>query len=251
MDRMIWTAVSGMNASMARERMIASNMANAQTPGFRAEVMAATPTTLVSAARGGPSLEVRALTGAAVYGAQMDPGALVQTGRPLDVALAGEGLLSVQAADGTEAYTRRGDLSLSAAGVLTNGDGALVLGENGPISVPPGSTVSIGADGAVLVSNSADPAAPPQQVERLKLVSWHGSQIAKGLDGLFRVVGGGVLPQDADARLSAGSLEQSNVRPSEVLVQMVEAQRLFEMRTKLVATAKELDEGGASLLRMT
>ena len=245
MDRMIWTAVSGMNASMARERMIASNMANVQTPGFRAEVMAATPTTLE-----GPSLEVRALTGAAVYGAAMDPGALVETGRPLDVALTGDGLLSVQAADGSEAYTRRGDLTLSPAGVLTNGDGAVVMGENGPISVPPGSNVSIGPDGAVLVRSASDPTAPPQQVERLKLAGWHGSRIAKGLDGLFRVQGGGVLPQNAEARLVSGSLEQSNVRTSEVLVQMVEAQRLFEMRTKLVATAKELDEQGASLLRM-
>ena len=245
MDRLIWTAVSGMNASMARERMIANNMANAQTPGFRAEVMAATPTTLE-----GPSLEVRALTGAAVYGAAMDPGTLVETGRPLDVALTGDGLLSLQAADGTEAYTRRGDLSLSPAGVLTNGDGALVLGENGPISVPPGSNVSIGPDGAVLVLSQSDPNAPPQQVERLKLANWHGSRIAKGLDGLFRVVGGGVLPQDAEARLTSGTLEQSNVRSSEVLVQMVEAQRLFDMRTKLIATAKELDESGASLMRL-
>ena len=246
MDRLIWTAVSGMNASMARERMIASNMANAQTPGFRAEVMAATPTTLE-----GPSLEVRALTSAAVYGAQMDPGALVETGRGLDVAAGGEALIAVQASDGSEAYTRRGDLAVSPAGVLTNGDGAPVVGENGPISVPPGSDVSIGPDGAVLVRNKADPAAPPQQVERIKLASWRGSRIEKGLDGLFRVFGGGVLPQDQEARLIAGSLEQSNVRPSEVLVQMVEAQRLFEMRTKLVATAKELDEHGASLMRMT
>ena len=246
MDRLIWTAVSGMNASMARERMIASNMANAQTPGFRAEVMAATPTTLE-----GPSLEVRALTSAAVYGAQMDPGALVETGRGLDVAAGGEALIAVQASEGSEAYTRRGDLAVSPAGVLTNGDGVPVVGENGPISVPPGSDVSIGPDGAVLVRNKADPAAPPQQVERIKLASWRGSRIEKGLDGLFRVFGGGVLPQDQEARLIAGSLEQSNVRPSEVLVQMVEAQRLFEMRTKLVATAKELDEHGASLMRMT
>jgi flagellar basal-body rod protein FlgF len=246
MDRLIWTAVSGMNASMARERMIASNMANAQTPGFRAEVMAATPSTLE-----GPSLEVRALSSAAVYGAQMDPGALVETGRGLDVAVNGEALIAVQASDGSEAYTRRGDLSVSPAGVITNGDGAPVLGESGPISVPPGSDVSIGADGAVLVRSKTDPSAPPQQVERIKLASWRGSRIEKGLDGLFRVYGGGALPQDPDAKLIAGSLEQSNVRPSEVLVQMVEAQRLFEMRTKLVATAKELDEHGASLLRMS
>jgi len=246
MDRLIWTAVSGMNASMARERMIASNMANAQTPGFRAEVMAGTPMTLE-----GPSLEVRALNSSLVHGAQMDAGALVETGRPLDVALQGEALFTVQASDGGEAYTRRGDLSVSSAGLLVNGEGYPVMGDNGPVSVPVGSDVSIGNDGAVLVRNKADPQAPPAQVERLKLVSWRGSRIEKGLDGLFRVYGGGTLPQDAEAKVQSGSLEQSNVKPSEVLVQMVEAQRLFDMRTKLIATAKELDEGGANLMRMS
>lgn len=246
MDRLIWTAVSGMNASMARERMIASNMANAQTPGFRQEVMAGTPMTLE-----GPSLEVRALNSSLVHGAQMDAGALIETGRPLDVALQGEALFTVQASDGGEAYTRRGDLSVSSAGLLVNGEGYPVMGDNGPISVPVGSDVSIGNDGAVLVRNKADPQAPPAQVERLKLVSWRGSRIEKGLDGLFRVYGGGTLPQDAEAKVQSGSLEQSNVKPSEVLVQMVEAQRLFDMRTKLIATAKELDEGGANLMRMS
>ncbi len=246
MDRLIWTAVSGMNASMARERMIANNMANSQTPGFRAEVMASTPVTL-----NGPSLQVRAMTNAAVYGAQMDPGALVETGRALDLAVAGDALLTVQAGDGSEAYTRRGDLSVSPSGLLTNGEGYAVLGDNGPISVPPGSEVSIGKDGAVLVRNLADPAAPPQQIDKIKLASWRGSRIEKGLDGLFRVYGGGALPQDGAAQVITSSLEQSNVKPAQVLVEMVEAQRLYDMRTKLIATAKELDEGGASLMRLT
>ena len=245
MDRLIWTAVTGMNASMARERMIANNMANSQTPGFRAEVMASTPVTLL-----GPSLQVRAMTDASVYGAQMDPGALVETGRPLDLAVANDALLTVQAADGSEAYTRRGDLSVSPSGLLTNGEGYAVIGESGPISVPPGSAVVIGKDGAILVGNPADPAAPPQQVDKIKLASWTGSRIEKGLDGLFRVYGGGALPQDAAAQVVTGSLEQSNVKPAQVLVEMVEAQRLYDMRTKLIATAKELDEGGASLMRL-
>ena len=106
-------------------------------------------------------------------------------------------------------------------------------------------------DGAVMVRDAANPEAPPQQIDRLKLANWRGTDIAKGLDGLFRVTGGGVLPADADARLAPATLEQSNVRPSEVLVEMVEAQRLYDMRTKLVATAKELDEGSASLMRLS
>lgn len=245
MDRLIWTAVTGMNASMAQQRMIASNMANAQTIGFRAEVMRSTPVTLE-----GPSLEARAMNDAAVHGAIMTPGPIAATGRALDVAMLGDAMLTVETPDGGEAYTRRGDLAVSPTGLLTNGEGYPVLGDGGPISLPPGASVSIGADGAVLVRDAANPAAPPQQVERLKLANWRGSTIQKGLDGLFRVDGGGVLPRDDAARLQPGSIEQSNVRPSQVLVEMVEAQRLYDMRTKLVATAKELDEGGASLMRI-
>jgi flagellar basal-body rod protein FlgF len=246
MDRMIWTAVTGMSASMARQRMIASNMANAQTIGFRAEVMEFTPMTLK-----GESLEVRAMNHSAVQGAIMRAGSLTRTDRELDVAMAGEAMLAVQGLDGAEGYTRRGDLMVSATGVLENGEGLPVIGEGGVITVPAGSRVTIAPDGAVMVSNPATPDQPPVQVERLKLVSPRGSEIEKDLNGLFRVVGGGVLPLDEDARVMPGNLEQSNVRPTEVLVEMVEAQRLYDMRSKLIATARELDEGGAGLMRIS
>ncbi len=248
MDRLIYTAISGMNASMARERMIASNMANAQTIGFRAETMQFTPQTIVS--QEGPNLEVRAMSSAEVHGAMMKAGSLTQTGNELDVAMAGDALLTVQANDGGEAYTRRGDLSVSATGVLQNGDGLPVIGDSGPITVPPGSKVTIAPDGGVMVSNPQTPDQPPVQVARIKLANFRGSQIAKDLTGLFRVPNGGVLPTDEEARVMVGALEQSNVDPSQVLVEMVEAQRLYDMRTKLVATAKELDEQGAALMRM-
>ena len=165
--------------------------------------------------------------------------------------MSGEALLGVQAEDGGEAYTRRGDLALLPSGLLVNGEGRPVLGEGGPISVPPGSELSIAPDGAVLVRDAATPDAPLAQLDKLRLASPAGSKIAKGLDGLFRVEGGGVLPTDLEARLTSRSLEQSNVRPSQVLVEMVEAQRLYDMRTKLVATAKELDEGGTALMRLS
>jgi flagellar basal-body rod protein FlgF len=246
MDRLIWTAVSGMSAAMARQRMIASNMANAQTIGFRAEVMQFTPITLQ-----GQSMEVRAFADGAVRGASMQPGAVLGTGRALDIALQGQAMLALQASDGSEAYTRRGDLSVSPQGLLINGEGYAVLGEDGPISVPPASDIAIGEDGAVLARDRANPEAPPQPIGRIKLASWQGSRIEKGLDGLFRAADGGVLPADPEARVLTAALEQSNVRPSEVLIQMVEAQRLYDMRTKLVAQAKELDESGASLMRFS
>ena len=246
MDRLIHTAVSGLNASMVRQRMIASNMANAQTIGFRAEVLRHTPTTI-----DGASLKVRAMDRVDVHGALMKPGAMIRTGRELDVAMEGDALLTVQATDGSEAYTRRGDLAVSATGVLENGDGRPVIGEGGPITVPAGAKVSIAPDGGVMVSDPATPDQPPIQVDRLKLTDWRGSNISKGLDGLFRVTGGGVLPLDEEARLMPGSLEQSNVNPSQVLVEMVEAQRLFDIRAKVISTARDVDEGGASLMRVS
>ncbi|SFF75923.1 flagellar basal-body rod protein FlgF [Novosphingobium sp. CF614] len=250
MDRLIYTAVSGMNASLNRERVIASNMANAQTIGFKAEILQATPMTLE-----GPQLEVRAMTSTEVRSASMKEGALTQTGYALDIAMQGDAMLAVQASDGQESYTRRGDLSITVTGVLQNGEGLPVIGENGPISVPPGSTVTISPDGSVMLANPATPDQPPVRIDRLKLVSTTGTQISKDIDGQFRVPGAngsgeGVLPVDENARVIAGSLEQSNVNPSEVLIEMISAQRLFDMRTKLVQTAGQLDEAGARLMRI-
>ena len=245
MDRLIYTALSGMQSSMNRQRVIASNMANAQTVGFRAELLDQRPVTVE-----GDSLEVRAMQNAEVRGAIMDPGPVVETGNPLDVAIQGDALLAVQAEDGSEAYTRRGELSISPTGQLVNGEGLPVIGEAAPNTVPLGGKPSIAPDGMVLVTDPAAPDQPPQEAGRIKLAGWQGSPISKGLDGLFRVEGGGVLPTDEEARLVSGSLEQSNVKPTEVLVEMIDAQRLFAMRTKLIATARECDEGGAQLMRL-
>lgn len=246
MDRLIYTALSGMQASMNQQRVLASNMANANTLGFRAELLDQRPVTVE-----GDSLEIRAMQRAEVRGAVMAEGEVVQTGRDLDIAVHGDALLAVQAPDGTEAYTRRGDLSISATGLLTNGDGHPVMGEGGPITLPLGGKPSIAPDGTVSVTDPAAPEGPAQPVGRIKLAGWMGSPISKGLDGLFRVEGGGILPTDQEATVMTGSLEQSNVNATEVLVEMIDAQRLFDMRTKLISTAREMDEGGAQLMRMS
>jgi len=246
MDRLIYTAVSGMSDSMIRQRAIASNLANAQTIGFRAETFDSTPIPV----RSEDTLGVRTMVSTGVLGADMSAGSIIETGRALDVAVSSEAMLAVQAPDGSEAYTRRGDLSVSPSGLLVNGEDRPVMGTGGPITLPPGSNVSISPDGSVVVADPATPDAPPTVVDKLKLASWQGSPIVKGQDGLFRVRGGGVLPTDEEARVQSGTLEQSNVDVTSILVQMVEAQRLFDMRTKLVASAKEIDEAGAGLMRL-
>jgi flagellar basal-body rod protein FlgF len=235
-----------MQASMDRQRVIASNLANAQTVGFRAELLDQRPVTVE-----GETLQVRAMDDAAVRSADMNGGEVTQTGNPLDIAIQGDALMAVQADDGSETYTRRGDLSVAPTGLLVNGEGHPVLGDAGPITVPPGGQASIAPDGTVSVRDPAAPDQPPQDVGRIKLASWRGSPVAKGLDGLFRVQGGGVLPTDAEATVLTGSLEQSNVKTTEVLVQMIEAQRLFAMRSKLIATARDCDEGSAQLMRLS
>ena len=246
MDRLIYTAMSGMTDSMTQERVIASNMANAQTTGFRAETIFSTPVTIK-----GTGLEARAMTDGEVSGANMTAGTCTQTGRALDVAVEGTDMIAVQGVDGSEAYTRRGDLSVSATGVLQNGDGRPVLGNGGPITVPLGATITVAADGTVMANQPEQPNLPPTSVDKIKLADPSGSQVEKSLDGLFRVVGGGVLPTDDAAKVSTGTLEQSNVDPSQVLVQMLQAQRLFDIRTKLISTANEVDQSGTSLLRQS
>ena len=245
MDRMIYTAFSSMEAAMTRQRVTASNLANAQTTGFRAETFTVDPLALV-----GPSLEARTMNRGGVYGADMRAGTMIQTGQPLDIVMNGGALMTLQGADGSEVYSRRGDLSVSASGMLQNGDGLPVMGNAGPITVPSGRTISIGDDGSVFAADPALPNAPLETIGQIKLASAEGSRIAKDLDGFLRVIGGGILPADAEASVTSGALEQSNVNTTQVLVDMIEAQRGFERRAKLFSTASELDEAGARLMSL-
>jgi len=194
--------------------------------------------------------EARAMQTASVRGANMVAGEIVDTGRNLDIAIETDALMAVQAVDGTEAYTRRGDLSISATGLLVNGEGRPVLGENGPITIPPVGIPGIAPDRTITIADPAAPDQPPAEVGRIKLATWEGSPVSKGLDGLFRVEGGGILPGDEAATVKVGALEQSNVKTTEVLVDMIDAQRLFAMRSKLISTAREIDESGAQLMRL-
>lgn len=252
MDRFIYTALTGMNAAMDRQRAVANNLANAATPGFRAEVFAVTSARLEQ--RGDGTLEARAMARGNVRGADMKSGKVTPTGRPLDVAVAGKGLIAFQdpsGGPGAEVYSRRGDLRVGANGVIENGEGLPVLGQGGgPIGVPPGFAISIGADGTVLAADPAAPNVAAQVVDQIKLVSIEGTQIIKSVDSFLRVPGGGALPPDPTETLTIGAIEESNVKTAETLVQMVDAQRAFEQRVRILSTASELDEAGTRLMSM-
>ncbi|WP_086606391.1 flagellar basal body rod protein FlgF [Erythrobacter donghaensis] len=247
MDRLIYTAMTAMNAAMDRQRVTANNLANASTPGFRQEIFAVTPATLKDG-----SLEARAMARGNVRGADMKTARVVPTGNPLDVALEGKALIAFQSPDRQgEIYSRRGDLRVAASGVLENGEGLAVLGEGGtPITVPPGFSISLAADGTILASDPAAPNAAAEAIDRIRLVNPEGSPLAKGIDSFLKVPNGGVLPPDPTARLSTGALEMSNVETADTLVQMIEAQRAFEQRAKIIATAGTLDEASSGLMSL-
>jgi flagellar basal-body rod protein FlgF len=180
----------------------------------------------------------------------MSAGSVNHTGRNLDVAMTSDALLTVQAEDGSEVYTRRGDLQVASTGVLTTGDGHPVLGDSGPITIPPADSIRIAEDGAIWIVPAGGDASQPQQVDRLKLTSPAGSSVAKGLDGLFRVQGGGALPSDPQARLIPASLESSNVNTSQTLIDMIEASRSWDMQLQLVTSARDMDTSAADLMRL-
>lgn len=245
MDRLVYTSLSALRGAMARQASTANNLANSNTVGFRAEI--ANQRALWVQGQG---FDARALASEEVLAADMSEGVVSETGRALDIAMEGDALLAVQADNGEEAYTRRGDLQLSDTGLLTTGAGNPVLGEQGPVTLPPADSVKIDKDGTIwIVPTGGDPNLP-QQVGRLKLTSPVGSNVAKGLDGLFRVVGGGALPADPLASVNAGSLEGSNVNATKALVDMVEASRAWDQQLKLITTTRELDSATADLMRL-
>ena len=240
MDRMIYLSMSGAKATMQRQELISHNLANVSTVGFRAEMQAfrAVPVR-------GDGATTRAYALETTTGYNDQAGVIQTTGRALDVAMKGNAWLAVQGNDGTEAYTRNGQLDINAEGLLMTMNGLTVLGDGGPINVPQGQEVAIAADGTV----SAKPpgtAGRPTPIGRLKLVTPE-EKLTRGADGLFRG-GDGELPADPNARVAEGALEGSNVSAVEAMVSMISASRQFEQQMKLIQTAERQERTAQKLL---
>jgi flagellar basal-body rod protein FlgF len=240
MDRMIYLSMSGAKATMQRQDTLANNLANVSTVGFRAELQAFRA---VPVQGSGASTRVYALESTPGYNAEA--GSVTATGRNLDVAMKGNSWLAVQGLDGTEAYTRAGSLDVSADGTLVTRNGLTVLGDGGPISIPPNSEISIGGDGSVSATGVNGKS---NTVGKLKLVTPE-VPLERGTDGLFRAADG-ELPADTNARLQDGALEGSNVSAVETMVSMITAARQFEAQMKMLQTAEGDEKAAAQLLSM-
>jgi flagellar basal-body rod protein FlgF len=237
MDRMIYLAMSGAKATMQRQDVVSHNLANASTVGFRAELAAFRSVPVVGE---GASTRVYALESTPGYNAAAGP--VQTTGRPLDVAMKGNAWLAVQGLDGTEAYTRAGALEVNTEGLLTTSGGLQVMGDGGPITIPPNSEVAIGADGSISAKVGNQRA---QVVGRLKLVTPE-APLSRGTDGLFRAAED--LPADPNARVAGGALEGSNVSAIESMVAMISAARQFEQQMKMLKSAEDKETSAAKLL---
>jgi len=245
MDRLIYTSLTAMRGSMARQTAIANNLANAQTPGFRAD-MAESQTLWLN----GSGVNARAVSSEEVIGADMRAGTISATGRDLDIAMQGDAMLVVQAPDGEEAYTRRGDLMVAPSGLLSTGDGHPVQGTQGPVTIPPADAITIDDEGRVFVVPVGGDPENPVQVDRLRLATPTGSDIVKGLDNLFRVKGGGILPDDPEAKVITRSIEGSNVAATTALVEMIEASKSWDSQLKLISDARDMDSATANLMQL-
>lgn len=239
MDRMIYLSMSGAKATMQRQDVLANNLANASTTGFRAELQAfrAVPVR-------GDGATTRVFVLESSIGHDMRPGPTSATQRPLDVAVQGNGWLAVQSLDGTEAYTRNGNLHVDSEGLLVTAGGLPVLGDGGPLTIPANAAVEVASNGQItaVVGNGR-----PQAIGRLKLVTPE-APLMRGEDGLFRAADGASLPNDETARLQSGALEGSNVSPVETMVEMIAAARQFEQQMKMLQGAEQREQGAAKLL---
>jgi len=244
MDRMLYIAMSGAKETLLSQANNNNNLANVNTTGFMEDLNQFRSMPVFG---NGYPTRVYAMDERPEINFQK--GAIHSTGNDLDLAVKGNGFFAVQAADGSEAYTRRGDLKVDANGMLTNGQGLPVIGNGGPVSLPPHEQIEIGADGTITIQPLGATPEALAVVDRIKLVNPPLQEMTKGEDGLMRRKDGANAEADASMTLLSGALEGSNVNIADALVNMIELSRRFEMQVKMMKNAQELDSASATLLR--
>lgn len=246
MDKLLYVAMAGAKQIMHQQTTNNHNLANANTTGFKADydAFAQLPMT-------GPGHDSRVYTQDRRAGVNLQAGSILQTGRDLDVAIQSEGYFAVETATGGEAYTRAGDFRINASGLLETRTGELVLGNGGPVAIPPYEQLLIGSDGTISVQPVGQEASALAVLDRLKLVNPSAAQLTKGADGLLVSRDGETFGADAEVRVTSGALEASNVNMVDGLVNMIQLSRQYEMNISMMKKAEEMDEASASLMRIT
>jgi flagellar basal-body rod protein FlgF len=251
MDRLVFTSNATIKEQASARQVLVNDLANVSTVGFKSSYDVALQSVKVE----GPGFDTRYQAQSMVRDLiRMDPGPVMATGRPMDVAMAGSTVLTVQAANGDLAFTRRGDLKVNIQGQLENGSGNLVLGEGGPITIPPGLLVSINPDGSIYARDPAQvgPAADVL-IDRLRLRDASSVTLGRREDGLFRVSekpdGTDIALTDQLPQVIPQALEGSNVSAIEAMTRLIDHSRSFETQIRVIKEMKGLDESGASMMK--
>jgi len=235
--------MTGAKHNMLAQTVHSNNLANANTTGFRADFAQARSMGVYH----GEGHPTRAYALTENPSSNFSQGAMIQTGRDLDFAIEGEGFVAVQSADGTEAYTRAASLQITAQGQLVTGNNLPVLGQGGPVFVPPASKIDIGVDGSISVvgANPLEVAQP----DRIRLVNPDIAQLDKGEDGLFRLRDGTEAQVDGGIRLQPGFVESSNVNAISEFTDVLSLSRQYELSVKMMKTVEGNSESSARLLQ--
>jgi len=235
--------MTGAKQIMQAQAVNNHNIANVNTVGFRADAVS-----FVSQPIYGPGFATRVNAVASDAGTDFSTGVMQSTGRELDVAVNGKGYIAVQGLDGKEAYTRAGDLRVSAEGAVTTATGLPVLTEQGPLNVPPATTITLGSDGTVSVVPLGLSPSAISQTDVVKLVNPPAQNLQKGDDGLFRLKDGSKAPTDPTVTLTSGMLESSNVNAAQSLINMIELQRQYEFQVKSMNSADQNEQTAEQLM---
>jgi flagellar basal-body rod protein FlgF len=233
MDRLIYTAATGAKHILEQQATTSNNLANLSTTGFRAQLDTFRAVPVVS-----EGLPTRAFVVDNTVGADFTAGPVQATGRDLDVAIKGPGWIAMQMQDGTEAYTRNGSLQISPNGILQTANGQTVMGEGGPIAIPPNTTVSVGKDGSIASLTTDTVPATSTIVGRIKLVNPDQKQLVRGDDGFFRMQDGSQAQADPAVTVTSGALEGSNVSAVDSMVNMISLARSLETQMSLLKNAE-------------
>lgn len=248
MDKALYIAMTGAKHNMLAQVNRSNNLANISTTGFKAEFSQARAMPVYY----GEGQPTRAYALTEIQGNNFKVGPMIPTGRDLDIAVQGDGFIAVQANDGGEAYTRAGSLQVDALGVLRNGSGLPVMGNGGPIAIPPAEKVEVSIDGSITIIPIGGRADETAVVERIRLVNPDVMTLKKGEDGLFRPKNPeDDVVEDATVRVVSRFIEGSNVNAVEELIGVLTLSRQYEMQVKLMQTAKEGSEASARLLQQS
>ena len=245
MDKSIYLSMTAASNSLLSQATVTNNLANASIPAFRSDLEQFRSMPVF-----GDGFDSRVYSMTERPGIDFSHGTIYKTGNPLDIAINGDGWIAVQTIDGTEAYTRRGDIRINNSGFLENGNGQLILGNGGPIQMPPADQVVVGTDGTITIRPIGQDERTLAVIDRIILVNPPINEMYKADDGLFRLRSGENAELDASVRLAPESLETSNVSIVSGLVQMIEHARQYEMDIKSMTAAKENDEAGTRILSM-